>query len=117
MSNLSFSGLDFYPDPGTPEYLLPGYMRRGDNSREELCRRVALRLALEQLSVKQREALHMRYSLGLSFRGVATRLGISRSAAENRVRRSQETLRAMIELCVLVQKELSKKETDQWTGY
>ena len=112
MSDMSFGELDFYPDPSTPEYLLPGHLRRGDNSREELCRRVALRLAVGQLSQKQRQALHMRYNLGLSFRGLAAELGVSRSAAEKRIRRSQETLRTMIELCVLVQKELGKKAED-----
>ena len=112
MNNLSFADLDLYPDPSTPEYLLPSHLRRGDNSREELCRRAALRLALGQLSEKQREALHMRYNLGLSFRGLADQLGISCSAAETRIKRSQETLRIMIELCVLVQKELGKKGSD-----
>ena len=112
MSNLSFSDLDIYPDPGTPDYLLPNHLRRGDNSREELCRKVALRLATQHLSQKQREALHMRYGLGLSFRKLSAELGISRSAAEKRIKRSQETLRLMIELCVLVQREMSKKESD-----
>lgn len=108
MSNLSFCELDLYPDPHTPEYLLPYYLRRGDSSREELCRRVALRLAVGQLSEEQRQVLHMRYNLGLSFRGLAAELGISRGTAENRVKRSQETLKTMVELCVLVQKELGK---------
>ena len=112
MSNLSLSDLDIYPDPNTPEYLLPHHLRRGDNSREELCRKVALRLATQQLSQKQREALHMRYGLGLSFRRLSAELGISRTAAEKRIKRSQEALRAMVELCVLVQKELGKKESD-----
>ena len=108
MSNLSFCELDLYPDPHTPEYLLPYHLRRGDNSREELCRRVALRLAIGHLSEEQRQALHMRYNLGLSFRSLAAELGISRGTAENRVKRSQKTLKAMIELCVLVQNELGK---------
>ena len=107
--DLSFCELNLYPDPSTPEYLLPCHLRRGDNSREELCRLVALRLAVGQLSQKQRQALHMRYNLGLSFRSLSAELGISRSAAEKRVKRSQETLKTMIELCVLVQKELNKK--------
>ena len=109
MSSVSLFDLELYPDPNTPEYLLPDHLRRGDNSREELCRRVALRLALEQLTEKQREALHMRYSLGLSFRGLAAQLGISRSAAESRVRRAQETLQVMIEHAVQVQKEMGRK--------
>lgn len=112
MSDLSFSDLDIYPDPNTPEYLLPGHLRRGDNSREELCRKVALRLATRHLSQKQREALHMRYGLGLSFRKLSEELGISRSAAEKRIKRSQETLKMLIELCMLVQKEMGKKERD-----
>ncbi|MCL2856496.1 MAG: sigma-70 family RNA polymerase sigma factor [Oscillospiraceae bacterium] len=109
MSNTSFGELDFYPDPSTPEYLLPRHLRRDDNGREELCRRVALRVAMTRLSEKQREALHMRYNLGLSFRKLSAELGISRSAVEKRLKRSQESLKAMIELCVLVQKEMGNK--------
>ena len=112
MSNLSFSDLDIYPDPNTPKDLLPGHLRRGDNSREELCRKVALRLASGYLSQKQLEALHMRYTMGMSFRKMSAALGISRSAAEKRIKRSQETLKTLIELCMLVQKEMGKKESD-----
>ena len=110
MSNLSLYDLELYPDPNTPDCLLPAHLRCGDNSREERCRKVALRLALGQLSEKQREALHMRYTLGLSFRMLAAELGVSRSAAETRVKRAQDTLRTLIEHAVLVQREMGRKD-------
>ena len=108
--SVSLMDFAFLPDPHTPQYLLPLHLRRGDNSREELYRRAALRAAIQTLSQKQRQALHMRYDLGLSYRELAARLGISRSAAEKRVKRSQESLKTLIEMCVLVQKEVSKKD-------
>ena len=85
------------PDPGTPQHLLPPHLRGSDNSREEICRRAALRHALGLLSDKQRQALHMRYDLGLSFRVLSEELGISRSAAAKRVKRSQDTLKTLTE--------------------
>ena len=109
---VNFSELERYPDPQTPQHLLPLHMRGDNNSREELCRREALRQAVRFLSPKQREALHMRYELGMNFSRLSAELGISRSAAAKRVRRSQEALKPLIELCVLVQKEMMKKDHD-----
>ena len=103
--------LELCADPSTPQYLLPPHLRGGDNSREELCRRTALRLAMNTLDQKQRQALHLRYDLGMSFRSLAKELGISRTAAQNRVANSQQTLKALIELCVHVHRELASKET------
>ena len=99
--------LEQRPDPGTPQHLLPFHLRGSDNSREELCRRTALRHAIGLLNHKQRQALHMRYDLGLSFSALSQELGISRSAASKRIKRSQETLKTLVELCVNVQKELN----------
>ena len=98
--------LDQQPDPRTPLDMLPVHMRGTDNSREERCRRTALRHATELLSLKQRQALHMRYDLGMSFRSISEELGISRSAAAKRIKRSLEILHSLIELCLLVQREV-----------
>jgi len=99
--------LEQRPDPRTPQHLLPVHLRGSDNSRENLCCRTALRYAIELLSKKQRQVLHMRYNLGMSFRAISEELGISRSAAAKRIKRSQETLKSLIELCLLVQRDLN----------
>jgi len=108
--SINLTEFEQHPDPDTPQFLLPLHLRAGNNSREELCRREALRLAFGYLSQKQRQALHMRYDLGMSFRKLSAELGISRSAAAKRVKRSQETLKTLVELCVLVEKEVGKKD-------
>ncbi|MCL2579305.1 MAG: hypothetical protein FWE32_04660 [Oscillospiraceae bacterium] len=106
---VSFYELDQRPDPRTPFEMLPPHLRQESvERREEKCRRLALRYGMRMLSQKQREALHMRYSLGMSFRDLAAELGISRSAAARRVRRSHDELKSFIECCMLIDNELGK---------
>ena len=107
---MNFFELELHSDPSTPQHMLPKHLRSGDNSREELCRKIALRLAQDQLSQKQKQALHMRYDLRMSLRELSSELGISRTAAEKRIKRSIDTLKTMVELCVLVQKELNTRD-------
>ena len=100
--------IEWMPDPNTPQNLLPSHLRAGDNRREDTCRKIALRHGIRLLTTKQRQALEMRYNRGLSFRGLATELGISRTAAEKRVKNGQEALRELIEFSLTVQRETAR---------
>ena len=111
--SIDFAELDQRPDPSTPPELLPPHLRKESrNRREERCRRAALRHGTRLLSPKQQEALHMRYTLGMSFRHLSAELGISRTAAERRIKRSKEQLKNIVELCMLVEKELGDGENE-----
>ena len=107
---VSFDELARRPDPATPQDMLPPHLREAATRREALCRKAALRHSMGMLSRKQREVLHMRYNLGMSFRTLSDKLGVSRSAAQRRVIRSQEALKAFVELCLRVEEELGNSE-------
>ena len=110
---VSLDELDLRADPATPQEMLPPHLREKAGRRELLCRKAALRHGMGMLSQKERQALHMRYDLGMNFRTLSNELGVSQSAAQRRVARSQETLKTFIELCLRVEKELSSTEDAQ----
>jgi RNA polymerase sigma factor (sigma-70 family) len=57
----------------------------------------ALRLCLQTLAARAREALDLRFRDGLSRVQIATRLGLSEDGAKNLLQRAKQHLRACIE--------------------
>ena len=113
-STVSMSDLDLVRDTLTPEDMLPGYLRGGDNSRRlRYLKRELCRVVESNLTERQRECIVKHYWQGKRRCEIAKERGVGPAQVTRSISASQKIIREHLDAFLVLYDRLERELLDE----